>query len=175
MMSVASIFERITRGTVQQVAYVTNNLDAAVQQYTALFGGPRWTFAHIDGIEQLTYRGELTQFTFDQALAQFGGMQIEFIQPVSGENIYTEAMKDAPPNTIRQHHLGFDLLDLAEYRSIRDELIAAGYPIVQGGLFGETEFAYFDTRKELGIFLELLWLDPPTREAFDRIRTGNVD
>jgi hypothetical protein len=87
----------MTRGTVQQVAYVTNDLDAAVRQYTTLLGGPRWTFAHIDGIKDLTYRGKPAQFTFDQAPAQFAGMQMEFIQPVSGDKIYTEALQDAPP------------------------------------------------------------------------------
>jgi Glyoxalase/Bleomycin resistance protein/Dioxygenase superfamily len=170
-MSATSIFERITKGTVAQMCYVTNDLDHAVEQYSALLGGPTWTLAHIDGIQELTYRGQPAAFTFDQALAQFGGMMMEFIAPgEGGENIYTEALAGAPPRTIVAHHMGFDLPELAEYRAVRDELIAAGYPVVQGGLFGETEFSYFDTRAELGVFLELLWLDGPSRAAFNEIQ-----
>jgi hypothetical protein len=158
-----------------QTAYVTNDIYAAMKRYTALLGGPRWTVWHVEGGEQSTYRGRLAEFTFDMALAQFGGMMLELIQPITGQSTYSEALIGAPENSILAHHMGFDVFDLGDYHNIRDELITARYEVVQGGLFGENEYVYFDTRKEIGVFLELLWMDAPTREGFDKSQAGLAD
>jgi methylmalonyl-CoA/ethylmalonyl-CoA epimerase len=174
-MTTASVLERMTQGTVAQTAYVTNNLDAAMKGYCTLLGGPRWTVWHIEDVEQASYRGQPAEFTFDMALAQFGGIMVELIQPITGENTYSETLVGAPENAILAHHMGFDVLDLSDYHDIRDELIAAGYAVVQSGFFGENEFVYLDTRKEIGVFLELLWMDPSTRRGFDNLQAGIVE
>jgi methylmalonyl-CoA/ethylmalonyl-CoA epimerase len=174
-MSATTIFEQITQGTLAQTAYVTNNLDAAMRNYAALLGGPKWTVWHVEDVEQASYRGKSAEFTFDMALAQFGGMMLELIQPIAGESTYSEALVGAPENAILAHHMGFDVLDLSNYRDIRDELIAAGCAVVQSGYFGANEFVYLDTRQELGVFLELQWMDAPTRTGFDKIQAGIVD
>jgi methylmalonyl-CoA/ethylmalonyl-CoA epimerase len=165
-----SIFERITRGNLHQTAYVTNDVRAAAERWSRTLGLPEMSIDHIDGISGFEYRGAPAVSTHDQAIGYLGGMQIEFIEPLSGQNVYFEALEGAEPGAIVAHHLGFDCVSLDDYLSVKEELVDDGFAVVQSGFFGDTQFAYFDTRDAIGTYLELLWLDEPTRAGFDQIR-----
>jgi catechol 2,3-dioxygenase-like lactoylglutathione lyase family enzyme len=165
-----SIYDRITKGDMHQTAFVTNDLDRAIAQWNDVVGGPPLVKDEIRGISDFEYYGEKADTAHDQTISYLGGMQIEYIQPVSGRNVYFDALEGAAPGTIQLHHVGFDCVDVEEYREAKAELIAKGFSVAQGGRFGDTEFAYFDLRPVIGTFLELLWLDAPTRAGFDEVR-----
>jgi hypothetical protein len=166
----ASIFDRITRGDFHQTAYVTNDVRAAAERWSRTLGLPPMSIDHIDGITDFQYRGRPAESSHAQAIGYLGGMQVEFIQPLTGQNAYFEALEGLAPGAIVAHHLGFDCVELDDYLSVKSELVDAGFEIAQSGFFGDTQFVYFDLREALGTYLELLWLDAPTRAGFESVR-----
>ena len=105
---------------------------------------PGWT----EGGHKRKVRTEL-------ALGYQGDDQIEVLGAGEGTDIYAPAIPD--DGSLGFHHVG---IFQAELDAISQRLGSAGYPnVVRGGLhlgIYSTQFAYFDTRDELGCYLEVV-------------------
>lgn len=69
-------------GPIDQIGYVTADLDRAVERWTRQLGVGPWTVFRnvvLDG----EYRGAPTRVSIDVALSYQGAVQIEFIEPTS--------------------------------------------------------------------------------------------
>lgn len=125
-----------------QVAYVVEDLDAAVRHWADALGvGPWsvWTMGP-DVLSETHYEGEPTQFGIRHALAWSGEMQIELVQPLSGPSIFADQLAASGPGL---NHVG-RLVD--DRPAERAALIASGYRAVQGATFGASRdgrFEYF--------------------------------
>jgi hypothetical protein len=69
------------------------------------------------------------------------------------------------------HHLGFFFDDRQRYDNIFSEF-ALNYPVLQSGRFGETIYTYFDTEAAIGAVMEIVYLDPQTKELMARVKRG---
>lgn len=69
-------------GAIDQIGYVTADLDAAVAQWTQKLGVGPWTVFRNVSLPGV-YRGEPTEVTIDVALSYRGGVQIELIEPTN--------------------------------------------------------------------------------------------
>ena len=95
-------------------------------------------------------------------------MQIELIQPISGENTASELLRQQGMGV---HHLGIQVED---FDRVRSEMIEQGFMPVESGIAGQgTRFAMFDTRASIGCYIELVYLDEANRELFERVRLGD--
>ena len=74
-------------------------------------------------------------------------VQIELLQPMSGEGLHVEFLAANGPGA---HHLGF-LVD-----SVDAELAATDFEKVMSGQFGSLRFCYLDTWDALGSYVELV-------------------
>ena len=117
-----------------------------------------------------TERGEKKSVRVEMAMGYTEGEQIELLGPGENTDFYREAIP--ADGSMALHHVCCmqDNLDMMTKR-----LHAAGFPlVVEGGVnvgLISTRFAYFDTRDELGIWLEiaryrLLGRHAPPTEAF---------
>lgn len=99
--------------------------------------------------------GQPVDAKLDFALGYSGDSQIEFLGPGEGTSFYSDALKGDKPVL---HHVG---IYQNESEKIEKRLNQAGYKtVISGGvrlgsLFG-IQFKYFDTRDELGCYLETL-------------------
>ena len=129
----------ISRRPMSQVAWVTDDLDATEAALGPQFGITAWTRMgdiHF-GPESCTYRGEPADFVAAVSLAYSGDLQLELIQPISGESIYSKHLREHGPGL---HHTCFEVddIDVAVAESVRD-----GWECVQrGSMSGLMEFAY---------------------------------
>lgn len=142
---------------VDQVGLVVRDLEKAASFYYSAFGlGPFSVVPEVrfDGV---ALRGRPTDSTIKVAFADSGPLQIELIQPLEGENIYTEFLRAGHEGL---HHLGFRVDDfdgmLAGFRQKGIEPIFWKH-------FGFTAFACLDTAGVGGVVAELLW--PGERRA----------
>lgn len=131
-----------------QVGMVVRNVEESIEAYTKLFGwGPFEIFQH--KYSELIYRGKPGNFSFRVALGQIGpSLQLEFIENLEGESIYTEFLRTRGEGL---HHLGF-LLEGSEKRIAAMKQLGIG--VLQSGKRPGRSFAYLDTEPHVGTIIE---------------------
>ncbi len=160
----------IASGPVIQLAWVTDDIAATETLLREQFGCGAWT--RLDdvrfGPEETTLRGEPTEFVAHVSLAYAGDLQLELIQPVSGETIHAEFLRAAGPGL---HHLCFEVDDMDAACAASE---AAGVPVLMRGsmMGGEIEFAYVDGSASGVPFVELARLGPAIKEFYESVKNG---
>lgn len=160
----------IASGPVIQLCWVTEDISATETFLSANFGVGAWT--RLNDIrfdpENCTLHGEPADFTVHVSLGYAGDLQLEIIQPVSGDSIYTEFLAASPPGL---HHLCFEVEDMDE---ALDSARAAEVPIVQTGsmMAGGMRFAYLDGAAYGVPYVELAYLGPEMKEFYAAIKAG---
>lgn len=145
-----------------QVAYVTDDIDAAVA-----IAGPRF------GIERFQINREVPIATGSGtalasfALAFIGETQIELIQPAGGPDaVYRDGIKTSGGG-LTLHHLGCLITDQQRWLDTVAAAHASGLPIPVEGAFGDLmHYLYVDHRDTLGHHLEYMWQTPAGRDLF---------
>lgn len=146
--------ERIELGPVMQVGIVVRNAEAAVQAWTERFKvGPAkivdWPPEGSALEETRTYHGQPGNFRMRLAFLETASVQLEFIEPLEGDNIYSDWLEEHGEGL---HHILFHVSDPAA--------IAAGIeaPVIQSGgstLNPGAIWSYLDTQEMLGCIVEL--------------------
>jgi hypothetical protein len=137
----------------QQYAIAARDVASCVRRAEAHGAGP---FLHATiPAPNWVERGEhIKDCKLEVALGYAGDRQVEFLGPGQGTRHYADALIDTD---VAFHHVGI-------YQYGMDELAAniagAGYPeVVRGGvILGKVlsfDFRYFDSRHDLGIYLEV--------------------
>ena len=160
----------VATGPVTQVAWVTEDIAATETLLRAQFGCGPWTRipdVHF-GPAHCTFRGAPADFTVHVSIAYLADLQLELIEPSSGDSIYTEFLAHNRPGL---HHVCFEVDDLA---AACERAEAAGLPVVQSGsmLDGAMEFAYVDGSSAGAPYLELARIGPQMAAFFDAVRQG---
>jgi catechol 2,3-dioxygenase-like lactoylglutathione lyase family enzyme len=158
----------ISAGPIIQTAWVVEDITRSEQFFVDHFGVRKWIRipdVHF-GPDTCTYRGAPADFVAHVAMAYIGDMQLELIQPVSGDSIYTEFLERSGPGL---HHVCFvpDDFDSAVAQAEQD-----GVPVVQRGSMGGglMEFAYIDGRDAGVPYVELARLGPRMEDFYVAIK-----
>jgi len=137
----------IEHGVIKQVAYVVDDLDAAIGHWVDVMrAGP---FFRIDGarVEDVRYRGGPATAELSLAVGNSGGVQIELIaQHGEGPSVYRELGRGV-------HHLA---LLARDFEGESQRLTALGHPVAWAlTLPGICRVHYHDTVSTFGHFVEL--------------------
>ena len=147
---------RFLNNGVAQVAFLVEDLDAAVENYHTTFGVGPWHFYTYRKpfVPRMTYRGAPGEYAMRVALSYFGDMRVEFIQSLRGPSIYEEYIER---HGYGVQHLGF-LVENME--SALAEARDAGFEMIQDGAgFGpdnDGHYAYIETEGAFGTTFELI-------------------
>jgi catechol 2,3-dioxygenase-like lactoylglutathione lyase family enzyme len=170
----------IASGPVIQVCWVVEDIEAAEAFHSEHFGVGRWTrLPDVRfGPDEATYRGAPADFTAHVSLGYAGDLQLELIQPVAGESIYSEFLdRTGPPGSWSHgglHHICFETDDLdAAIGRATD----AGLEIVQQGVMagGLMSFAYVDGARWGAPYVEIVQLTDDMRAFFAAIKRDPSD
>ncbi len=142
--------------SIDQVAVVVRDLDAAMTRYAAQLGIGNWE-VYTYGPHRcstMTFRGQEQPYTMKLALAMVGNTQYELIEPLEGPTTYHEFLESRGEGL---HHLGYIVDDIdAEIA----RMAALGYPLLQSGrgfgVDGDGAYAYFDSEHGLGCIVEAI-------------------
>ncbi len=141
----------IKLGDVLQTGLVVRDLQKSMEAYWRLLGIGPWkiyTYAPPllrDGM----VRGRRVDYAMRIAITQAGPMQLELIQPLSGPSIYVEHL-DTKGDGL--HHIQSRVEDVEDVLAAFN---AAGVGILMSGKFGDGEFYYLDTERQLGVIYEI--------------------
>ncbi|MFH1294153.1 MAG: VOC family protein [Pseudomonadota bacterium] len=130
----------------------------------------RWATRQVFKVSHRTYRGQECNSRLHIAIAYAGEIQIELIESISRQKIYTEFLEGKGEGL---HHLGF-LID--DYEQAVRDFTANGYPVIQIGRVCRdrgTRFAYFYTEAAIGSIMEIIAPDEAGQQLFDRIKRGD--
>ncbi|GAG35466.1 unnamed protein product [marine sediment metagenome] len=134
-----------------QVAQVVKDIDKAMKKYYEILNIGPWsvyTFAP-PILRECTFKGKPSDATWVLALAWVGDTQLEIMQPLSGESVYTHFLDKKGEGF---HHIKEWVDDCAA--SI-EEYRMKGIEVIQSGKYDEDEFYYLNTEPELGILYEI--------------------
>ena len=141
---------------IAQVAILVKDLDETVEAYWKSFGIGPWHFYTYAKplVKEMSYHGQPAEYKMRIALSYFGSMRVELIQPLEGDTVYADFIRE---HGYGVHHFGI-LIDDMEL-ALR-EAEAAGFAMMMDGsgfgADGDGHYAYLDTEGELGVMLELI-------------------
>ena len=149
-------------GKVVQIAIVCKDVDASSQRWSRLLGKPAPP-AHttVPGHEaKVMYhgkpsegQGKLTFFNIGQDLT------LELLEPVGPDTFWKEHLDRWGEGV---HHIAFKVKDLDK---TIDSFHKEGMPLIQRGRFDKNngDYCYMDTKGKLGVTVELLHWDDPSK------------
>jgi hypothetical protein len=151
----ADIPPLINNAELDQIGIVVHDLHSVTQELTRLFGiGPfrilEWPIEGVD--PQATYHGQPANFRLLLAFVMVGRIQIEIVQPLEGQNIYSDFLRDHGPGL---HHFR---LSIPGFEQGVQAMIEAGIENIASGtgVHVGTKWAYFDTTRQVeGVVVEL--------------------
>jgi catechol 2,3-dioxygenase-like lactoylglutathione lyase family enzyme len=156
--------------TPTQIAWVTPDLDATETALTGLLGVRKWV--RIPDVhfapDACSYRGKPADFVASISLSYLGDMQLELIQPVRGENIYSDFLRESGAGL---HHICVEAASTEEFDAALAEAAGQGAPVVQQGVMaGGIQFAYVSAPQAGVPFLEIAYIAPEMRAFYDYIK-----
>lgn len=127
-----------------QIGVVVYDVQATMAKLSRVFGFGPWHVYEfpVDAARvQRSYRGQPGNFRFIMAFAQVGNVEMELIQPLEGDNIYSEWLRQHGEGL---HHVHFDLPQVDEaleaWKSEGIEAIQSGTGLRPGAVW-----AYLNT------------------------------
>lgn len=133
-----------------QLGYVVRDIENACRHFESVLKmGPFTPPAEVD-MSGAIFRGKMVQTSIKVSFAQLGDVQIEFIQPVSGENPYFEYLQAYGDGI---HHIAFETDNMAGAKA---HFAAIGIEPVYHQDMGFMEFAYFDCSQPGGTMVEFI-------------------
>lgn len=148
--------------TILQIAYVVEDLQASMQHWARHMGvGPFFTIEHMP-IHGAMYRNQPSNPDLSYGLGFSGSVQIELIQQHDDRpSIYREILAGRSSG---YHHVWNRVRD---FRKSVADFEAAGCPTVfTGTVTGAGRFAYLDTTKLFGGFVEIMDIEPGLLRAW---------
>lgn len=156
--------------TIVQVAYVVNDMEAALKQWIDLkMAGP---FYMIDKLEMDNpiYRSKTGDVDATIALAYSGNMCIELIkQNCNSPSVYKELLGSKGAGF---HHWG---IFPKNYEQALTEYQNKGFDLAFEASVGGARFAYLDTVAKLGGMTELFEPSPQIKEVFSFVEQESRD
>jgi catechol 2,3-dioxygenase-like lactoylglutathione lyase family enzyme len=145
---------------VLQIAFVTDDLDAAMRRYSEGYGITPWSVYEISSatVRELKKYDGRTDFAYKAAMCHIRTLEWELVEPLDERSIYAEALRNRGPSL---HHVAFEVPDFtAALRALEER----GKRILQSGNWSGKRFAHIDTFAELGYATEL-FEETPELEA----------
>ena len=134
---------------IAQVGIVVKNLEEVIKNYWNILGIEPWDILELvpPALHHQTYHGKPSDFKIRVAFAPTGQVQLGLLQPVSGDNIYSDFIAKHGEGL---HHLRFIVDDINETTKIMNN---EGFSTLMSGRVSDGGFAYYDT----GHALKCIW------------------
>ena len=129
------------------VAIVVHDIEATTEAYAQLFGIDPPPVRMGQSPE---YMGGTTTGKAKMAFLKLDNISLEFFEPLGGPSAWQDFLEE---NGEGVHHFGFWITGLD---GLVEQFEAGDMPVVQRGGGDWGRYRYVDTRKELGLMIELL-------------------
>jgi methylmalonyl-CoA/ethylmalonyl-CoA epimerase len=140
-----------------QICFVTHDALKSAQWFADFTGKPLppMTYSADPDKARAEYLGESAEVTCKIMMFNFGNIDLEFPEPGPEKSAWRDLLEEKGQGC---HHIAFKTRNLTK----RNEyLTGKGHTLLQKGEFqsGTGRYAYYDTKADLGVLLELLEFD----------------
>lgn len=148
---------------ITQIGVVVRNLEEVLENYWKILGIGPWEVCEAAPplLYDVTYHNKPSIVTEKVAYTMVGATQLQLVQPVSGENIYSDFLARHGQGL---DHLQFTVEDVDQTTKILNQ---EGFAILMDGRFSDGGFAYYDTAEPLKCIWKALQV-PKTMPAMSR-------
>ncbi len=142
--------DAVFRG-IARIGLVVKDCMAMVKTYADEYGIGPWSIYELlpEKTKDTTVYGKPQKFAMRVASASIGTAQIELVQPLDNQSIYSKFLEKHGDGI---HHLLFDVENYDDALVLFQKQDAK---IVQGGKILGSDFAYCDSTKDLGFISEI--------------------
>ena len=154
-MTNAELMDFNSKRRIYQIGFLVYDIEKSMQKWVDLFNVGPWTVIELNdqNCRNCIENGEpsTAPFRFIVAVAMFGEVQIELMQPIYGISIYEEYMKKHGES---MHHMKEYIPDEKMDDAVKS-YEEKGLRVIRQGHFIEDIHIYIDTLNDLGFQLEL--------------------
>ena len=146
---------------IKQLGIVVDDVEKIARNYWELMGIGPWylldlTPQHLADAYLHGIAIDETQVHIKAGIAQFGGIQLELLQPVQGPSTHMEFLRTRGQGI---HHVSFDQID--DHDRVISGFESMGIEVESSGLLGGAiTFTYLATQKDLGTIFEAVKVHP---------------
>lgn len=156
-----------------QIAWVVKDVETAKTFFQEMLGISNFSETATTRLKEYdgTYYGDLSNAENLVAMAYSGGVFIELIQPVSGNSIFKDSIDHNPAGGVQHiaYSTGITNLDrvIADYER-------KGFSVISSFDTPIANIVFFDTRKEIGVFTEIMGITKEGEKAVHKMKSGNA-
>jgi hypothetical protein len=164
--------DHLFEGTFRQTAWVTNNMDAALDIFARDYGVANWFQRRNTQLQT----GPEKFATVNLALARRGNVELELIHPLGGaDEVYAHMLQGAPDEVrIRFHHICYLVPTPEALERVRLAAPLRGRAIVLSGASANgASYLYTDDRSTIGHYVEYIYCSPEYRARLETIIPTN--
>ena len=149
-----------------QIAWVVKDVETTKTFFQEMLGVSNFSPTVTTRLKEYdgTYYGEPSLAENLVAMAYSGGTFIELIQPLSGKSIFKDYIDNHPAGGIQHIAYGTTIANLDNVISVFEN---KGFPVVSSFDTPIAKIVFFDTRKEIGVFTEIMGI---TKEGEEQVQ-----
>jgi methylmalonyl-CoA/ethylmalonyl-CoA epimerase len=138
-----------------QVGFVVKDVQASARQWAELLGVEMPEIIVTGPVEEANtkFHGESSPARAQIAFFHFGDVALELIEPIDGPSTWRDFLETKGEGV---HHIAFHVGDKNDMNNHTKMFEEKGMPIEQQGDFTGGCYAYIDSKRKLGVILELL-------------------
>lgn len=116
-----------------------------------------------------TYYGEPSNAENLVSMVYSGGTFIELIQPISGKSIFKDYIDSNPTGGVQ--HIAYST-PIANLDKVISEFVNKGFTVISSFDTQIAKIVFFDTRKEIGVFTEIMGI---TKEGEKAVQVMKIE
>lgn len=154
-----------------QIAWVVKDVEKAKTFFQEMLGVTNFSPTMTTRLNEFdaTYYGEPSDAENLVSMTYSGGTFIELIQPISGKSIFKDSIDNDPTGGIQ--HIAYST-PIANLDKIISEFENKGLIVISSFDTPIAKIVFFDTRKEIGVFTEIMGITKEGEKAVQEMKTG---
>lgn len=152
-----------------QIAWVVKDVEKAKTFFKEMLGLKNFSETVTSHLEEYdgTYYGELSNAENLVTMAYSGGVFIELIQPISGNSIFQDYIDNNPTGGVQ--HIAYST-PIANLDKVISDFENKGFSAVSSFDTPIAKIVFFDTRKEIGVFTEIMGITKEGETAVQNMK-----
>lgn len=156
-----------------QIAWVVKDIATAKTFFQDMLGVSNFSETVTTRLEDYdgTYYGEPSNAENLVAMAYSGGIFIELIQPISGTSIFKDSIDNNPAGGVQ--HIAYST-SIANLDKVVSDFENKGLSVISSFDTPIAKIMFFDTRKEIGVFTEIMGITKEGEKVVQKMKGDNI-
>lgn len=156
-----------------QIAWVVKDVETAKTFFQEMLGVSTFSETATTRLKEYdgTYYGDPSNAENFVAMAYSGEIFIELIQPLSGNSIFKDYIDNNPKGGVQ--HIAYST-SITNLDKIISDFESKGFSVISSFDTPIAKIVFFDTRKEIGVFTEIMGITEEGEKAVQKMKSGRV-